>query len=276
MSKKIYVVTMENDELEPVEIGYASNQDIANKMIEKASSTDGFEYNTYNSYQATVDYMEINDELICFEEKSSEENKELWFILSNYSEAEDINVCKIYGTRNEAFNKMKAMVFEQVLELGENRYYEIEIDSSKMVAHIEYSDSHENFRVVNVSDVYSINNDDTENKNLIDSLPDDISWDNNEVHEKLFPFSTLDEIEVELLAIEETIGGYFSNGRIERGELPSGWYAYDFREGDDGDFCALEPEILVNHGGTFVTKKEISFGEKGFLELGKDFEYSFC
>ena len=65
---KIYVVTMENDEMDAVEIGYASNQQIADKMIEKVSSTDGFEFNTYNSYQATLDYMEINNEAICFEE----------------------------------------------------------------------------------------------------------------------------------------------------------------------------------------------------------------
>ena len=54
--------------MDAVEIGYASNQQIADKMIEKVSSTDGFEFNTYNSYQATLDYMEINNEAICFEE----------------------------------------------------------------------------------------------------------------------------------------------------------------------------------------------------------------
>ena len=84
MSKKIYVVTMENDEMDAVEIGYASNQDIADKMIEKVSSTDGFEHNTYNSCQATMDCLEINDEPICFEEGDSEENKDLWLIVSNY------------------------------------------------------------------------------------------------------------------------------------------------------------------------------------------------
>lgn len=66
--KKIYVVTMENDELAPVEVGYASNQKIADKMIERMSGTDGFELNAYHSYQATIDYLEINDESVCFEE----------------------------------------------------------------------------------------------------------------------------------------------------------------------------------------------------------------
>lgn len=67
MSNKIYIVTMENDEMDPVEAGYASSQNIADKMIKKISTTEGFEHNTCKSYQASIDYLEINDEPICFE-----------------------------------------------------------------------------------------------------------------------------------------------------------------------------------------------------------------
>ena len=68
MSKEIYVVTMENDEMDTMEIGYASSQQIADRMIEAVSSTDGFESNEYRSYKAPVDYLEINDEPVSFEE----------------------------------------------------------------------------------------------------------------------------------------------------------------------------------------------------------------
>lgn len=75
--KKIYVVTMENDEMDPTEIGYASSTSISDNMIQRMKSTDGFEMNTYNSYQATVDYLEINDESVCFEESQYNDNSDL-------------------------------------------------------------------------------------------------------------------------------------------------------------------------------------------------------
>ena len=74
MAKEIYVVTMENDEMDTTEIGYASNQQIADRMIKKASSTDGFEFFKYHSFKAPVDYMEINDEPVSFEKKVDEGN----------------------------------------------------------------------------------------------------------------------------------------------------------------------------------------------------------
>ena len=74
MAKEIYVVTMENDEMDTMEIGYASSQQIADRMIKTVSSTDGFESNEYHSYKASVDYLEINDEPVSFEEKTDEGN----------------------------------------------------------------------------------------------------------------------------------------------------------------------------------------------------------
>lgn len=62
----IYVVTMSNDEMEEMEIGYASSKEKAQKMIDTVSNTDGFEMNEYRYYKSTLDYLEINDEPIKF------------------------------------------------------------------------------------------------------------------------------------------------------------------------------------------------------------------
>ena len=84
-----------------------------------------------------------------------------------------------------------------------------------------------------------------------------------------------DSIRVELLRENKIIDGSFTNARIDKKTLPADIYAYDFREGDNGDFCSLEPSVTVNHGGTFLTEEKIDFRDKKFLDFGKDFDYSF-
>ena len=73
------------------------------------------------------------------------------------------------------------------------------------------------------------------------------------------------------------IEGYFTNARIDRNTLPQGKYAYDLREGDDGDICAIEEKVVVNHAGTFICDQPVNFGEKGYLSLGdnEEADYSF-
>lgn len=45
----------------------------------------------------------------------------------------------------------------------------------------------------------------------------------------------------------------FSNGRLMPEQIPEGLYAYDLRHSDDGGrFCAIEPKVGVNHGGSRV------------------------
>jgi len=71
--------------------------------------------------------------------------------------------------------------------------------------------------------------------------------------------------------VTKEITGWFSNFRIDRDELPDGYFAYDLREGDlvEGP-ATLEPSVLVNHYGTVVFKEEITFPERGskqYLEL---------
>ena len=48
----------------------------------------------------------------------------------------------------------------------------------------------------------------------------------------------------------------FSNGRIPRAAVPKGLYAYDLYEScDTGNFCYIAPLVVVNHGGTVLTKE---------------------
>ena len=68
----------------------------------------------------------------------------------------------------------------------------------------------------------------------------------------------------------------FTDMRIDREAVPEGLYAYDIRESDDGDRLAtIEPKVVVNHGGTILTRKEFVMGEHGYLQIdGYGFEDS--
>jgi len=81
--------------------------------------------------------------------------------------------------------------------------------------------------------------------------------------------------EVELFATDETIDGFFSNARIDRSTVPAGWYAYDLREGDDGDIATIEHSVSVNHYGTFLTQSELPIAEGEYLAVEEDFDYTF-
>lgn len=72
----------------------------------------------------------------------------------------------------------------------------------------------------------------------------------------------LSELEIEVK--NNVYKGYFTNGRIK--ENVEGWYAYDIRHGDSGDFCTLEPHVLVNHTGTFLCASPIDM-DKGYVEI---------
>ena len=63
----------------------------------------------------------------------------------------------------------------------------------------------------------------------------------------------------------------FSNGRILRGAVPEGLYAYDLYEScDTGDFCYIAPRVIVNHGGTVLVKEPIDFGGADRINLTED------
>ena len=68
----------------------------------------------------------------------------------------------------------------------------------------------------------------------------------------------------------------FSNGRLLPEQIPEGLYAYDLRHSDDGDrFCAIEPKVGVNHGGTVLMRDILDFGESGYIPLDEDTEPNF-
>lgn len=55
--------------------------------------------------------------------------------------------------------------------------------------------------------------------------------------------------------------------------FPEGLYAYDIRESDDGDRLAtIEPTVMVNHGGTILTRKEFITEKDGYVQID---EYGF-
>lgn len=68
----------------------------------------------------------------------------------------------------------------------------------------------------------------------------------------------------------------FSNGRLMPEEIPEGLYAYDLRHSDDGDrFCAIEPKVGVNHGGTVLMKDILDFGTSDQILLDDETEPNF-
>ena len=68
----------------------------------------------------------------------------------------------------------------------------------------------------------------------------------------------------------------FSNSRITPKDIPQGLYCYDLRHSDDGNhFCSVEPKVIVNHGGSIITKEPLTFGEEGFLALSEETEPNF-
>ena len=63
----------------------------------------------------------------------------------------------------------------------------------------------------------------------------------------------------------------FSNGRIPRAAVPEGLYAYDLYEScDTGKFYYIAPRVIVNHGGTVLTKEPIDFGGADRIDLTED------
>lgn len=70
--------------------------------------------------------------------------------------------------------------------------------------------------------------------------------------------------------------GVFTNGRVNKKDLPEGLFAYDLRGSDDdpGRFVTIEPFVLVNHAGAVVLSEKLDFGDKDRLELGEDWTFS--
>lgn len=63
------------------------------------------------------------------------------------------------------------------------------------------------------------------------------------------------------------IKGFITDEWVDRSIVPTGWYAYDIREGDSGYPCTIEERVIVNHYGTFLTRTKIDLGSKGYRSL---------
>ena len=75
------------------------------------------------------------------------------------------------------------------------------------------------------------------------------------------------------IRLSRRIPALFTNFRIDRNVVPEGLHAYDIRESDDGDRLAtIEPTVMVNHGGTILTRKEFITEKDGYVQID---EYGF-
>ena len=59
----------------------------------------------------------------------------------------------------------------------------------------------------------------------------------------------------------------FTNGRIDREQLPEGYHAYDIRNGDDGEPETIEPNVTVNHYGTILTREKIGMTKNDYTPI---------
>ena len=67
----------------------------------------------------------------------------------------------------------------------------------------------------------------------------------------------------------------FTNEKLTDSDIPKGLYCYHIREGDNGDFETIEPNVKVNHAGSVITDEPIDFGEQGYIAFTEDTEPNF-
>lgn len=78
-----------------------------------------------------------------------------------------------------------------------------------------------------------------------------------ELHEQLFDVLNVNDRSV-----------LYTYQRLERDIIPNGLFVYDIRESDDDrTFATIEHHVLVNHGGTILSKEIIEMEEDGYVEI---------
>lgn len=91
------------------------------------------------------------------------------------------------------------------------------------------------------------------------------------------PHSESESYDFELMEVCG-VKGIYVDRRIDDSEVPDGMYRYDFREGKGVDnvyFGSIEPEVKIDHAGSFITKEPLDFGTDGYIELDYDSEPNF-
>ena len=59
----------------------------------------------------------------------------------------------------------------------------------------------------------------------------------------------------------------FTNDRINRSQVPQGYYAYDIRHDDEGEPETIEPNVMSDHYGTILLQEYIGMTEEGFAPV---------
>lgn len=61
----------------------------------------------------------------------------------------------------------------------------------------------------------------------------------------------------------------FTNGRIDRGSVPKGFYCYDLRgsDNDPGQPVTIEKTVAVNHAASVLTSKAVKLPQSGYKRL---------
>ena len=68
----------------------------------------------------------------------------------------------------------------------------------------------------------------------------------------------------------------FSNEHICPEDIPEGFFCYNLRVSDDGDwFAVAEPKVTVNYGGSIITNEPLDLGESGYTPFDEDTEPNF-
>ena len=55
----------------------------------------------------------------------------------------------------------------------------------------------------------------------------------------------------------------FTNLRVDRDTIPVGFVAYDVGDDCDGNFCRIQPSVLVNHWGTIIGCDDLALDRNG-------------
>lgn len=86
-----------------------------------------------------------------------------------------------------------------------------------------------------------------------------------------------ESIQDEKLQAVEFLGqkALFSDTRLKQYEIPKGFYRYELRDGDNGNFASVEERVFVNHAGTLLMREPIELGKNGYLELDDDSALNF-
>ncbi len=83
------------------------------------------------------------------------------------------------------------------------------------------------------------------------------------------PFSALKFEHITLDTPIGSIGGLFSELRVDASTVPKGLIPYDIRYSDDDDSipATIESHVRVNYFGTVIVNEPLNFGGSDYIEI---------